>query len=118
MGEEIEERIRKFLEEGRIKLNEALRYEVLSIFSSGKEYTTREIYRILLSKGMDISYRSLCAFIGSLPIHLGIFSIRVSDVKYYRVKPQYLETLRKVLSQWSFCRINENNIPHDHSSNL
>ncbi|GEM_PF-3993458 len=101
MKEEIEGRIEKFLGEGKTEFNKRLRYEVLSIFSSGGEYTIKEIHEILLSRGLNVSYKSLCAFVGRLPTRLGIFSIRTSDVRYYRVKPQYLESLRRVLSQWS-----------------
>ena len=75
MEGEIEERIVKFLGEWKTEFNRRLRYEALSIFSSGREYTIKEIYRILLSKGLNVSYKSICAFIGGLPTRLGIFSI-------------------------------------------
>jgi hypothetical protein len=61
MEEEVAERILKFLKGGKTELNRTLRYEVLSIFSSGREYSTRDIHRILLSKGINVSYWSLCS---------------------------------------------------------
>ena len=55
MKEEIEGRIEKFLGEGKTKFNRRLRYEVLSIFSSGGEYTIKDIHEILLSRGLNVS---------------------------------------------------------------
>ncbi len=68
----IEERIERFLDKGKTKFNRKLRYEVLSIFSSGEEYTIREVHEILLSRGLNVSYKSLCTFIGVLSTRLGI----------------------------------------------
>ena len=50
-----ERKIERFLGEERTEFNRRLRYEVLSIFSSGREYTIREIYEILLSRGLNVS---------------------------------------------------------------
>lgn len=92
---EIETRLRKYLERDR----KGVRAELLKVMLSGEKYTTKEIYKELNSRGVEIKTRGVSAMIGLMSARLGIIKMELGNRNRYFLKPEYSELVSRVLEE-------------------
>lgn len=94
--EEIEARLRKYLERDR----KGIRKELLKLFLDGKKYTTTEIYEKLKEKGFDLNARGVSAMVGLMSARLGILKMELGEKNRYFLKPEYVDLVKSILEEF------------------
>ncbi len=94
--EEIEARLRKYLERDR----KGVRKELLKLLLDGRKYTTTEIYEKLKEKGFDLNIRGVSAMVGLMSARLGILKMEIGDKNRYFIKPEYVDLVRAILREF------------------
>ncbi len=94
--EEIEARLRKYLERDR----KGVRKELLKLLLDGRKYTTTEIYEKLREKGFDLNIRGVSAMVGLMSARLGILKMELGDKNRYFIKPEYVDLVKAILREF------------------
>lgn len=94
--EEIEARLRKYLERDK----KGVRKELLKLLLDGKRYTTTEIYEKLKEKGFDLNARGVSAMVGLMSARLGILKMELGEKNRYYLKPEYTDLVKSVLEEF------------------
>jgi len=94
--EEIEARLRKYLERDK----KGIRKELLRLLLQGKKYTTEEIYRELNDKGTQLNIRGVSAMVGLMSARLGIIKMELGEKNKYFLKPEYAELVESILKEY------------------
>ncbi len=94
--EEIEARLRKYLERDR----KGIRRELLRLLLDGRKYTTVEIYERLKAKGFDLNARGVSAMVGLMSARLGILKMELGEKNKYFLKPEYMDLVKSVLEEF------------------
>jgi len=94
--EEIEARLRKYLERDR----RGVRKELLRLLLNGKKYTTLEIYEELRRRGYDLNARGVSAMVGLMSARLGILKMELGEKNRYFLKPEYLDLVKSILEEF------------------
>ncbi len=94
--EEIETRLRKYLERDR----KGVRKELLRLLLDGRKYTTTEIYEKLREKGFDLNARGVSAMVGLMSARLGILKMELGEKNRYFIKPEYVDLVRSILEEF------------------
>ena len=94
--EEIEARLRKYLERDR----KGVRRELLKLLLDGKKYTTAEIYQKLREKGFDLNARGVSAMVGLMSARLGILKMELGEKNRYFLKPEYVDLVKSILEEF------------------
>lgn len=90
---EIEQRLRKYLERDRT----GVRKELIKLLLDGKKYTTEDIYRFLVEKGYQLNLRGVSAMIGLMSARLGIVKMELGEKNRYYLKKEYEDLVRSIL---------------------
>ncbi len=90
---EIEQRLRKYLERDRT----GVRKELIKLLLDGRKYTTEDIHRILVEKGYQLNLRGVSAMIGLMSARLGIVKMELGDKNKYYLKKEYEDLVRSIL---------------------
>lgn len=91
--DEIEERLRKYLERDR----KGVRKKLLRLFLRGGKYTTEEIFEML---GGDVNLRGVSAMVGLMGARLGILKMELGDKNKYFLKSEYMDLVESVLEEF------------------
>lgn len=94
--DEIEARLRKYLERDR----RGIRKELLKLLLNGKKYTTLEIYEELRRRGFELNARGVSAMVGLMSARLGILKMELGEKNRYFLKPEYVELVKSVLEEF------------------
>ncbi len=94
--DEIEARLRKYLERDR----RGIRKELLKLLLNGKKYTTLEIYEELRRRGFELNARGVSAMVGLMSARLGILKMELGEKNRYFLKPEYVELVKSVLKEF------------------
>ncbi len=94
--EEIEARLRRYLERDR----KGVRKELLKLLLDGRKYTTTEIYEKLREKGFDLNIRGVSAMVGLMSARLGILKMEIGDKNRYFIKPEYVDLVESILREF------------------
>jgi len=94
--EEIETRLRKYLERDR----KGVRKELLRLLLDGRKYTTTEIYEKLREKGFDLNARGVSAMVGLMSARLGILKMELGEKNKYFLKPEYVDLVKSILEEF------------------
>ncbi len=94
--EEIEARLRKYLERDR----RGVRRELLRLLLEGKKFTTAELYEKLRERGFDLNVRGVSAMVGLMSARLGILKTELGDKNRYFLKPEYVELVKSILREF------------------
>jgi hypothetical protein len=90
---EIEQRLRKYLERDRT----GVRKELIKLLLDGKKYTTEDIHRFLVEKGYQLNLRGVSAMIGLMSARLGIVKMELGEKNKYYLKKEYEDLVRSIL---------------------
>ncbi len=92
--DEIEKRLRKYLERDR----NGIRRELLKILLEGGKYTTDEIYSKLKERlNTSINKRGVSAMVGLMCARLGILKTELGEKNKYYIKQEYADMVRELL---------------------
>jgi len=94
--DEIEARLRKYLERDR----RGIRKELLKLLLNGRKYTTHEIYEELKRRGFDLNARGVSAMVGLMSARLGILKMELGEKNRYFIKPEYVELVKSILEEF------------------
>jgi len=94
--EEIEKRLRKYLERDR----SGIRKNLIKILIDGKKYTTEEIHERLARNGYQINSRGVSAMVGLMSARLGILKVEMGERNRYWLKKEYKELVYSILSEY------------------
>ncbi len=94
--EEIERRLRKYLERDR----SGIRKSLIKILLKGKKYTTEELHRRLVEMGFEINIKGVSAMVGLMSARLGILKIEMGEKNKYYIKKDYEELVRNLLREY------------------
>jgi arginine repressor len=94
--EEIEARLRKYLERDK----KGVRKELLKLLLQGKKYTTEEIYKELNHRGVQLNIRGVSAMVGLMSARLGIIKMELGEKNKYFLKPEYAELVESILKEY------------------
>ncbi len=95
--EEIENRLKKYLERDR----NGIRRELLKILLEGKKYTTDEIYSKLKERvSVGLNKRGVSAMVGLMCARLGILKTELGEKNRYYIKPEYADLVREFLKKY------------------
>ncbi|AEA46167.1 DUF2551 domain-containing protein [Archaeoglobus veneficus] len=92
--QEIESRLRKYLERDR----SGIRKELLRILLEGGKYTTDEIFERLSTRA--INQRGVSAMVGLMCARLGIIKTELGEKNRYYIKPEYADLVREILREY------------------
>ncbi len=94
--EEIEERLKKYLERDR----NGIRRELLKILLEGEKYTTDEIYSKLKERlNTAVNKRGVSAMVGLMCARLGILKTELGEKNKYYINQQYADLVRELLEK-------------------
>ncbi len=94
--DEIEKRLRKYLERDR----NGVRRELLKILLEGNKYTTDEIYEKLKSRiSTSINKRGVSAMVGLMCARLGILKTELGEKNKYYIKQEYADLVEKLVKE-------------------
>lgn len=94
--EEIEERLKKYLERDR----NGIRRELLKILLEGEKYTTDEIYNRLKERlNTSVNKRGVSAMVGLMCARLGILKTELGDKNKYYINQQYADLVRELIEK-------------------
>ncbi len=96
--EEIENRLKKYLERDR----SGIRKELLKILLEGEKYTTDEIYAKLKERvsTSNINKRGVSAMVGLMCARLGILKTELGEKNRYYIKPEYADLVREAVEKF------------------
>lgn len=94
--EEIEARLRKYLERDK----KGIRKELLKLLLQGGKYTTEEIYKELNHRGIQLNIRGVSAMVGLMSARLGILKMELGEKNKYFLKPEYAELVESILKEY------------------
>ncbi len=96
--EEIESRLKKYLERDR----NGIRKELLKILLEGEKYTTDEIYSRLKERvsTSNINKRGVSAMVGLMCARLGILKTELGEKNRYYIKPEYADLVREAIEKY------------------
>jgi len=92
--QEIELRLRKYLERDR----KGIRRKLLWILLEGGKYTTEEIYEKLDTK--DVNQRGVSAMVGLMCARLGIIKTELGEKNRYFIKQEYADLVKSILQEF------------------
>lgn len=95
-AEEIERRLRRYLERDRSGVRKAL----ISILLNGEKYSTGEIHDLLKSKGFQMNSRSVSAMVGLMNARLGILKVDMGEKNLYYLKKEYQDLVRRIFEEY------------------
>lgn len=93
---EIEDRLRKYLERDK----KGVRKELLKLFLKGDKFTTKDIFKELSQKGIQLNIRGVSAMVGLMSARLGILKMELGEKNKYFIKPEYFELVKSVLKEF------------------
>jgi len=94
--EEIERRLRKYLERDRSGIRKCL----IRILLDGGKYTTEEIHKKLRGEGYDINIKGVSAMVGLMSARLGILKIEMGEKNKYYMKKEYRDLIERLLEEY------------------
>ena len=96
--EEIENRLKKYLERDR----SGIRKELLKILLEGEKYTTDEIYAKLKERvsTSNINKSGVSAMVGLMCARLGILKTELGEKNRYYIKPEYADLVREAVEKF------------------
>ncbi len=96
--EEIESRLKKYLERDR----NGIRKELLKILLEGEKYTTDEIYSRLKERvsTSNINKRGVSAMVGLMCARLGILKTELGEKNRYYIKPEYADLVKEAIEKY------------------
>ena len=95
-AEEIEKRLRKYLERDR----SGIRKTLIGILLDGNKYTTEELHRKLSENGFELNPRGVSAMVGLMSARLGILKVEMGEKNRYYLKREYEELVTSILKEY------------------
>ncbi|MBE8540239.1 DUF2551 domain-containing protein [Geoglobus acetivorans] len=95
-AEEIERRLRKYLERDRTGVRKSL----IKLLIEGRKYTTGEIHEMLKDQGFELNPRGVSAMVGLMSARLGILKVEMGEKNRYCLKSEYLDLVKNVLMEY------------------
>jgi hypothetical protein len=92
--DEIEARLRKYLERDR----KGVRKKLLRILLQGEKYTTEEMFNML--HGTQLNPRGVSAMVGLMGARLGILKTELGNKNKYFLRSEYAELVRSILEEF------------------
>ncbi len=94
--EEIERRLRKYLERDR----SGIRKSLIKILLEGGKYTTEDLHRKLTERGFEINIKGVSAMVGLMSARLGILKIEMGEKNKYYMKKEYENLVKRLLKEY------------------
>lgn len=95
-ADEIEKRLRKYLDRDR----SGIRRTLIGILLDGRKYTTEELHRKLSENGYDLNPRGVSAMVGLMSARLGILKVEMGEKNRYYLRKEYEELVTSVLREY------------------
>ncbi len=94
--EEIERRLRKYLERDRSGIRKCL----IKILLEGEKFTTEDIHKKLKGRGYNINIKGVSAMVGLMSARLGILKVEMGEKNKYYMKKEYENLIKKLLEEY------------------